>query len=881
MNEIKEIKKKWYRNNFVKTALIVIEIMLFAAACVGVGVFAGMYSNRVPGDSSVYALSRRFADEVFAESSHEILNEINYEMRYAKLREQGEAAVVDLQEISEKASADVNDILDHLTWKNVSGLAYSVEDLKKWAASGWEFEDYSDDGEIIVCVKSDGTYEYYYYNDFVQKINSGELKLQIDPSYVENYGTEADVIQQFLDHLKYGEPEGNMDEYGIQYVSGSKNSTVEFTNVYRYPMMRVEKYAPDGASDILEVVNTNPEWNGRLSEAYSALGLALTIISEFGNQGYQHYQEGNTNLTYLYADIDNRKVYTNKSSYSSYTGYEDALKEMKSEGAYLLIKPQLADCETNLAGMEREVRTFSYMPLQTWYHILMENSPSGDYVFAVQVDTEFSVADSFAENRYYYEKYSKWNSRFALQAGIAIGVFLLAGLVWLTIIAGKRPEDEEIHLCAFDHLFTEIAAVLVFAVWVSPLFVGLRFFSEETILNEAVLGGIGCYTGALFLTGYLSLVRRIKARSLWKDSILRYILILVKKLCKKLAGLAEVYSRNTGSKIKITLMGAGFMLLHLGLIIMIYGLPTYIIIEKGPIIIIFLCMVDAVTMAYLLLKADGSDRILEGLKRISGGELQYKISLERLRGEQKVMAEYINNIGSGLDAAVENSLKSERMKTELITNVSHDIKTPLTSIINYVDLLKREQFEDPKICGYIEVLEQKAQRLKVLTEDVVEASKASTGNITLEMADLDFVEMVHQVIGEFEERFRERNLTMMVHFTDEPSVIYADGQRMWRVLENIFNNVVKYAMEGTRVYAELVNKQKKIIFTLKNISQQPLNISADELTERFIRGDVSRNTEGSGLGLSIAKSLTELQGGEFQLHLDGDLFKVVITFMAR
>ena len=221
------------------------------------------------------------------------------------------------------------------------------------------------------------------------------------------------------------------------------------------------------------------------------------------------------------------------------------------------------------------------------------------------------------------------------------------------------------------------------------------------------------------------------------------------------------------------------------------------------------------------------------------------------------------------------------MKTELITNVSHDIKTPLTSIINYVDLLKREQFEDPKICGYIEVLEQKAQRLKVLTEDVVEASKASTGNITLEMADLDFVEMVHQVIGEFEERFSERNLTMMVHFTDEPSVIYADGQRMWRVLENIFNNVVKYAMEGTRVYAEIVNKQKKIIFTLKNISQQPLNISADELTERFIRGDVSRNTEGSGLGLSIAKSLTELQGGEFNLLLDGDLFKVVITFMAR
>ena len=272
---------------------------------------------------------------------------------------------------------------------------------------------------------------------------------------------------------------------------------------------------------------------------------------------------------------------------------------------------------------------------------------------------------------------------------------------------------------------------------------------------------------------------------------------------------------------------------------------------------------------------------MDGLKKISDGELQYKIKTDTLTGKQKVMAEYINNIGGGLDAAVENSLKKERMQTELITNVSHDLKTPLTSIINYVDLMKRENPTDPKIQEYLRILDEKSQRLKVLTEDVVEASKASTGNIKLEMNDIDFVEMVQQVIGEFEEKFQEKNLTMMVHFTDEPSIIYADGQRMWRVLENVFGNVVKYAMEGTRVYAEISNRNKKVAFSLKNISAQPLNISADELTERFIRGDVARNTEGSGLGLSIAKSLTELQGGEFKLYLDGDLFKVMITFVAK
>lgn len=221
------------------------------------------------------------------------------------------------------------------------------------------------------------------------------------------------------------------------------------------------------------------------------------------------------------------------------------------------------------------------------------------------------------------------------------------------------------------------------------------------------------------------------------------------------------------------------------------------------------------------------------------------------------------------------------MKTELITNVSHDIKTPLTSIINYIDLLKRENPQDPKIKGYLEVLENKAQRLKVLTEDVVEASKASTGNIALEMTNLNFTELLHQVIGEFEERFQERGLTLVPHLDQEETIICADGRRLWRVLENIFGNVSKYAMENTRVYADMTVSGERVVFSLKNISAQPLNISAEELTERFIRGDVSRNTEGSGLGLSIAKDLTELQGGEFQLYLDGDLFKVTVGFTMK
>ena len=277
-------------------------------------------------------------------------------------------------------------------------------------------------------------------------------------------------------------------------------------------------------------------------------------------------------------------------------------------------------------------------------------------------------------------------------------------------------------------------------------------------------------------------------------------------------------------------------------------------------------------------QAIGRNRLGRGIERIASGEVDYKIPLNGLKGGQRDIAEKINTIGEGLDAAVAASMKNERLKTDLITNVSHDIKTPLTSIINYVDLLKRENFADPKIRGYIEVLEAKAQRLKNLTEDVVEASKVSSGNITLEYMNIDLAEMIQQTSGEFAEKFSARHLTEVLSLPEGGAVIHVDGRRMWRVLENIYNNAAKYAMEGTRVYADLTADGTRVTFSLKNVSQQPLNISADELTERFIRGDVSRSTEGSGLGLSIAKSLAEMQGGTFEIYLDGDLFKVTITF---
>ena len=453
----------------------------------------------------------------------------------------------------------------------------------------------------------------------------------------------------------------------------------------------------------------------------------------------------------------------------------------------------------------------------------------------------------------------------------------LAGVVILTIGAGRNNEDKKVHLNFLDRCYTEIVAVVVFMIWLMGTSVIVQAMDGEEMRMawKAIgFGTLGLWFGIWFLAGWLSLVRRIKARSLWRDSLLRHILLLVRKCFSKCSDLLVFLGGNMISRVKIILL--------FGIFIFLQFMFTGMTVEGGSALSLLLMIVmDCAVLYYLIKKAWGREQIIAGLKKITDGDLQYKIPTEKLSGEQEMVADYINHIGEGLDAAVENSLKNERMKTELITNVSHDIKTPLTSIINYVDLLKRENPEDPKIRGYLEVLENKAQRLKVLTEDVVEASKASTGNIALEMTDLNFIELVHQVIGEFEEKFEERNLKMVVHFDEEEAIICADGRRLWRVLENVFGNVSKYAMENTRVYVDVKVDRPNVQLSLKNISAQPLNISADELTERFIRGDVSRNTEGSGLGLSIAKDLVQLQGGEFRLYLDGDLFKVTIEFKMK
>ena len=859
------MKTRWYRKSGIKGLLVLLTVFFMVAACAGAGVSVMIMNTGVqPLDSKDYVDSQSFTDNVY-NLSHTIVDAINE--RHI-LDQADDEELIDLKELNQG---------DTLTHKSTSGLAYRAGDLYDWAKSpSWDTST-----DVLICRQPDGSDYYMYYRDFADKIATGELKFVFGSDEDEGTENTKDILSMLSgrEYTYYGYESDNIGirNNGVEYVTDADGNVV-YTDVYNYessgnndaPLKEV--YKPDGADSILDVVNNNKEWKGNLNKAYQYLYEALVQYSDasYGEKILKTYASGATNVNYMYVDTKSGKVYTNIKDVTS-SNYLKTLDKLTSgAGPFMLIAPDIQDCVLGFSNISDW--TVSY-----WQNMLENTGLAGEnYLYFVSVDKDFPVLDRIKQEKLVYDKFEPW--LVPVMAGSVLALILaLAGVVILTIGAGRNNEDKKVHLNFFDRCYTEIVAVVVFMIWLMGTSVIVQAMDDEEmrmVWKAIGFGTLGLWFGIWFLAGWLSLVRRIKARSLWRDSLLRHILLLVRKCFSKCSDLLVFLGGNMISRVKIILL--------FGIFIFLQFMFTGMTVEGGSALSLLLMIVmDCAVLYYLIKKAWGREQIIAGLKKITDGDLQYKIPTEKLSGEQEMVADYINHIGEGLDAAVENSLKNERMKTELITNVSHDIKTPLTSIINYVDLLKRENPEDPKIRGYLEVLENKAQRLKVLTEDVVEASKASTGNIALEMTDLNFIELVHQVIGEFEEKFEERNLKMVVHFDEEEAIICADGRRLWRVLENVFGNVSKYAMENTRVYVDVKVDRPNVQLSLKNISAQPLNISADELTERFIRGDVSRNTEGSGLGLSIAKDLVQLQGGEFRLYLDGDLFKVTIEFKMK
>ena len=441
-------------------------------------------------------------------------------------------------------------------------------------------------------------------------------------------------------------------------------------------------------------------------------------------------------------------------------------------------------------------------------------------------------------------------------------------LIYLIYSLGYVKNKEEIYLSWLDKIPLEIlffGYCLLFFVEAALLVMCLSVISVDVNLCVMLIMLVGYFSVLSALYGAGTLLKRIKAHTFFKNSITYRIL---KWLVQKYKNVKNIISsnKNLGGKIALYFIGIVTVSILIGLIFKEFG--------------ILLDIVFWIWCYYKIMKeVDKFKQIHDATEKIYKGDTNIKLDESLYTGVLKELAIYINDIAGGFSNAIKESLKSERLKTELITNVSHDIKTPLTSIINYVDLLKQENIQNEKAKEYIEVLDNKSQRLKKLIEDLVEASKASSGNIKINKEVLNVKELLNQVTGEFEDKFNSRELNIISKLPEKTVYIKADSRYLYRVLENIYSNVAKYAEENTRVYIDcILEEENTVTIYVKNISKDELNISADELMQRFVRGDKSRNTEGSGLGLSIAKSLTELQDGTFNIYLDGDLFKVAIKF---
>ena len=453
--------------------------------------------------------------------------------------------------------------------------------------------------------------------------------------------------------------------------------------------------------------------------------------------------------------------------------------------------------------------------------------------------------------------------------GLRYGIFWIGGLallgalsllIFLLCAAGRRETDDEVHLSWFDRIPFDLLLGLGLAA-LAVIFDAMN--GEEIVLAVAALP-----TGLYCLALLMSAAVRVKAGTFWKNNVVVMALKLVWRFAKWLIGALRDLLRSLPLFWRTLLIWGGIAVLEL-MLIALWGTN-----DAAP-----LWFLEKVILTPLLFFAVISmQRLQKGAKCIADGDLTHTVDLKHMYGPFRQHGEYLNSISDGLQTAVDERVKSERMKAELITNVSHDIKTPLTSIVNYVDLLKKEPPANERAAEYLNVLDRQSQRLKKLTEDLVEASKASTGNIAVHTERTDLNVLLGQAAGEFADRFAQRRLEAVRTAAPEQPVILADGQLLWRVFSNLLSNIYKYAMDGTRVYLSTAVRGGSAVVTFRNISGEALNVTADELTERFVRGDRARSGEGSGLGLSIAKSLTELMGGAFSITVDGDLFKVELTF---
>lgn len=770
---------------------------------------------------------------------------------------------------------------------------YRLEDLLKWGKYGYEYTGkvFSSGKEMrdfladeTVYTQYEGTYTTGFHPTDVgmEDYPPEEKKAAGTISYliVSEGNEQAEDAYDFrteLSEAAAGESAVTEEE---DIETNDYDSDTYETEDSLYQTILTSRYKTVDGKTPQELVSTWEEYYelcGNITNAAGSLYYNYTEYLDYENS----YSIENSNLLYcMEMLVDGKNVYFTNAALKN---FEDETIQAFFAGFHknIYYSPYDMDYYTNTNIPEQ----YFLQLMEEYNYAYNENTK-----IWIAVDDSYQAQDMFAKAEYAYNTFLPNWWQYAGGAISCLVIYFMLFLIQCTytgrreIEAQTEEEESTVQICAakFEQLPTEIW--LIICAVAAGLMIILVLFTYDMLAcrevsSQLIIRTVGIETtivSTVFCLLAFSFVRRCKVHNFWKGSFTCVLCSLFyRKILLRIAEAAKLMYGNLPIVVQSLVPYAGVIGVNiLGMLVTVKA--------RNIIVALLLGAADAAA-GWLLFKNNvDKKKIIDGIGEIRNGDLNYQIDTTKLYGGNRTLAEAVNSIGDGIRQAVETSMKDEKLKADLITNVSHDIKTPLTSIINYVDLLKREDIQDEKVKNYIQVLDSKSQRLKQLTDDLVEASKISSGNITLHIERINLVELLNQAIGEFSEKFETKDLQTVVAFESKTLYIEADSRRMWRVIENLFNNIFKYAMTGTRVYIdgkeEREGNMTNIVLTVKNISAQPLNIDADELTERFIRGDVSRSTEGSGLGLSIAKNLTEAQNGKFHIYLDGDLFKAMLVF---
>ncbi|MCM1189332.1 MAG: HAMP domain-containing histidine kinase [bacterium] len=786
-------------------------------------------------------------------------------------------------------------------------VAYELDDLIKWGRYGVEYTN------RIMSISDFVNYfgyviypENYTLDEYEQLCFDGFFRVGDDTLPTGEYPTDAEGnIPEGAEAAYYGKSweevefirekmQERMEErdFDIQqledmvfaYIMTQNLDNIEVSHedgssLVLFPVLNCRYATTDGEKQLIRYTDN---WVDYLRLQTNVVAAIENLSLNF--QRYQIckevYEADKSNAKYMIrvSSGDEISTYTNTPELQDAPD-EDVTEFFSEYRRYLIYYPDSLMFMGNTVLEEEEL--FDYINTYEYAY------PDATHIW-LGVDTDYPVeGDAFYNANAVYTRIVPNIGRFFGLIAALLVLWLALG-IYLTVTAGIYTDENGVkgrYLNRFDRLWTEvlllIAACLVYggvsgyrvliniAEDVGTAAPKVSALQTMNIYQYGVFALYGVYLNLCAGIVWYSLVRRLKSNNLWRDSLLH-------RIGTGFAKAARFISRHRNSVTGILVPYNLYLFLNLVGAVAVFSYRE----QKTAAVLILagIILFDSVIGVIMFRRGGEQNEIVKGINRIRDGEVDYKLDAESLHGANRDLADAVNNIGEGIRKAVKTSMKDEQMKTDLITNVSHDIKTPLTSIINYVDLLKRLKIEEEPAKSYIEILDGKAQRLKQLTDDLVEASKISSGNIVLNREKINLTELINQGIGEFSEKLEEKGLQIVFESDEIPAYIFADSRRMWRVVENLLNNICKYALEDTRVYIDLAVGDGRVSASVKNISKQQMNIRPEELTERFIRGDSARSTEGSGLGLSIAQSLIRVQGGEFRIYLDGDLFKVTLDF---